>query len=990
MENEYYKRYEPFFGEWRIKRFIGAGSYGRVFEIERRDEFDTVYTGALKAVTIPSSQGELDEILADGMDMNGASTYFRDYVKELNREIALMSKLKGHSNIVSYEDHKMFPHEDGVGWDILIRMELLTPITSYLKQNHTFTRREVIQLGMDLCKALEICQRYNIIHRDIKPANIFISETEDFKLGDFGVARIASASTGASTRAGTVNYMAPEVFRGEKYTSNVDIYSLGLVMYQLLNNNRMPLYPPYPQPITPSSRERAQAQRLSGAALPPPANAEGRLAEIVLKACAPDPAQRYDSPTVMRQALEAILYTEGEAKMIYPEGDTVPVPSTSGAAAPEENDPNGETERPVWGKAHADSEKPAKAEKTLPECLKNARDDAPLEQQFSLRELSGLSKEEADALDLTLKPMPQPAPAAEPAAPAVPQEPAADQTVRVETAQPAAPADDSTVRLMPGAVPVQTPAEDRTERVAAPVQPVQNVQESDKTTFLFEAQAEKRRQEQQAKREAEEAARRKAAEEKEAELARIRAEKRAAQQAEEAARRAQEEAARKAAAEQAEQPKPAAPAKKNGKLPLVIGGVVVAAVVAVGGFALAGQGGTADSAADALYKAGTYTATAENDIGSVVVEMTFSADAITDVSIDASSQTKGIGQEAAQPLQEAILKAQSADVDGYTGATLTSDAIKKAAADCIAQASGKKAASGLSQKAADLIDSGTCGEQATWELYQDGTLYIKGSGAMSDYSISSDANDTSFCSAPWYASHRSDIQTVIIEDGITRIGEHAFTYCSAMHSVSIPDSVTEIGAEAFAGCSSLESVTIPDGVTKIGSAAFESCGSLKSVTIPSSVTTIGEWAFFGCDSLESVTIPGSVTEIGDWAFSDCGSLKSVTIPDSVTTIGEQAFSGCASLESVTIPGSVTEIGDWAFSDCGSLKSVTIPDSVTTIGECAFSGCAFLESVTIQGSVTEIGKDAFFFCSALKSVTISRNCTVGQGAFDSGVQINYYD
>ena len=990
MENEYYKRYEPFFGEWRIKRFIGAGSYGRVFEIERRDEFDTVYTGALKAVTIPSSQGELDEILADGMDMNGASTYFRDYVKELNREIALMSKLKGHSNIVSYEDHKMFPHEDGVGWDILIRMELLTPITSYLKQNHTFTRREVIQLGMDLCKALEICQRYNIIHRDIKPANIFISETEDFKLGDFGVARIASASTGASTRAGTVNYMAPEVFRGEKYTSNVDIYSLGLVMYQLLNNNRMPLYPPYPQPITPSSRERAQAQRLSGAALPPPANAEGRLAEIVLKACAPDPAQRYDSPTVMRQALEAIRYTEGEAKMIYPEGDTVPVPSTSGAAAPEENDPNGETERPVWGKAHADSEKPAKAEKTLPECLKNARDDAPLEQQFSLRELSGLSKEEADALDLTLKPMPQPAPAAEPAAPAVPQEPAADQTVRVETAQPAAPADDSTVRLMPGAVPVQTPAEDRTERVAAPVQPVQNVQESDKTTFLFEAQAEKRRQEEQAKREAEEAARRKAAEEKEAELARIRAEKRAAQQAEEAARRAQEEAARKAAAEQAEQPKPAAPAKKNGKLPLVIGGVVVAAVVAVGGFALAGQGGTADSAADALYKAGTYTATAENDIGSVVVEMTFSADAITDVSIDASSQTKGIGQEAAQPLQEAILKAQSADVDGYTGATLTSDAIKQAAADCIAQASTGKAASGLSQKAADLIDSGTCGEQATWELYQDGTLYIKGSGAMSDYSISSDANDTSFCSAPWYASHRSDIQTVIIEDGITRIGEHAFTYCSAMHSVSIPDSVTEIGAEAFAGCSSLESVTIPDGVTKIGSAAFESCGSLKSVTIPSSVTTIGEWAFFGCDSLESVTIPGSVTEIGDWAFSDCGSLKSVTIPDSVTTIGEQAFSGCASLESVTIPGSVTEIGDWAFSDCVFLKSVTIPDSVTTIGECAFSGCAFLESVTIQGSVTEIGKDAFFFCSALKSVTISRNCTVGQGAFDSGVQINYYD
>ena len=755
MENEYYKRYEPFFGEWRIKRFIGAGSYGRVFEIERRDEFDTVYTGALKAVTIPSSQGELDEILADGMDMNGASTYFRDYVKELNREIALMSKLKGHSNIVSYEDHKMFPHEDGVGWDILIRMELLTPITSYLKQNHTFTRREVIQLGMDLCKALEICQRYNIIHRDIKPANIFISDTEDFKLGDFGVARIASASTGASTRAGTVNYMAPEVFRGEKYTSNVDIYSLGLVMYQLLNNNRMPLYPPYPQPITPSSRERAQAQRLSGAALPPPANAEGRLAEIVLKACAPDPAQRYDSPTVMRQALEAIRYTEGEAKMIYPEGDTVPVPSTSGAAAPEENDPNGETERPVWESTRADSEKPAKAEKDLPECLKNARDDAPLEQQFSLRELSGLSKEEADALDLTLKPMPQPAPAAEPAALAVPQEPAADQTVRVETAQPAAPADDSTVRLMPGAVPAQTPAEDHTERVAVPVQPVQNVQESDKTTFLFEAQAEKRRQEQQAKREAEEAARRKAAEEKEAELARIRAEKRAAEQA------AAEEAARKAEAEQAAQQQetpaaPAAPQKKGSKLPLAIGGVAVAAVVAVGGFALAGRGDASSTAAastaDAIYTAGTYTATAEGCLSDVTVTVTVSDKAITDVRVDASGETAELGGKAAEELPGEIIRSQSTDVDGYTGATLTSDAIKKAAADCIAQASGKKAASSqaasaaasstvassttassLSQNAADLIDSGSCGKNATWELYKDGTLYIKGTGAMTDY-----------------------------------------------------------------------------------------------------------------------------------------------------------------------------------------------------------------------------------------------------------------
>ena len=884
MENEYYKRYEPFFGEWRIKRFIGAGSYGRVFEIERRDEFDTVYTGALKAVTIPASQGELDEILADGMDMNGASTYFRDYVKELNREIALMSKLKGHSNIVSYEDHKMFPHEDGVGWDILIRMELLTPITSLLRENRTFPRRKVIQLGMDLCKALEICQRYNIIHRDIKPANIFISETEDFKLGDFGVARIASASTGASTRAGTVNYMAPEVFRGEKYTSNVDIYSLGLVMYQLLNNNRMPLYPPYPQPITPSSRERAQAQRLSGAALPPPANAGGRLAEIVLKACAPDPAQRYDSPTVMRQALEAIRYTEGEAKMIYPEGDTVPVPSTSGAAAPEENDPNGETERPVWESAHADSEKPVKAEKDLPECLKNARDDVPLEQQFSLRELSGLSKEEADALDLTLKPMPQPAPAAEPAAPAVPQEPAADQTVRVETAQPAAPADDSTVRLMPGAVPVPTPAEDHTERVAVPVQPVQNVQESDKTTFLFESQAEKRRQEQQAKREAKEAARRKAAEEKEAELARIRAEKRAAEQA------AAEEAARKAEAEQAaaaqaaqQQAEPAAPKKKGSKLPLVIGGVAVAAVVAVGGFALAGRG---------------------------------------------NSQL---------PVAASTASVSSSSVSSAA----SSKAASTAASSTVASST---TASSLSQNAADLIDSGSCGKNATWEMYKDGTLYIKGTGAMQDYDWN--YNETTkivTTGAPWHDSHSASVKKLVVEDGITSIGNDAFSDCESLVSAELAEGITSIGDGAFTGCYDLEKINIPNSVTSIGYDAFDSCWTLPSLELPS-----------GLSKLESSAV----------SFT---AIKELTVPHGVKVVDSYLV---------------------AYND--NLTTVTLEEGVEEIWHRAFWGCEKLNNITIPRSVKKIEEEAFLECTSLKSVTISKNCNVASDAFPSTVQINYYD
>ena len=370
MDAEYYKKYEPVFGKWYITKQLGAGSYGKVFEIERTDALDgTVYRGALKAITIPSSPEELQSVLdEDGLDRQGASSYFRETVVALNREIALMNKVKGHSNIVSYEDHDVIEHTDGIGWDILIRMELLTPISQYFKQFDTIPRQAVLRLGIDLCRALEVCEKYSIIHRDIKPANIFISDTGDFKLGDFGVARTASASTGASTFAGTVNYMAPEVFRREKYTASVDTYSLGLVMYQLLNANRMPFYPPYPQPLTALAKERAHDRRLAGEPLPDPVNASGPLADILRKACAPAPADRFASPTEMRLALEAVLRGASDAAPVPEAGDATvraaapaaEVPAADAAAtvsaapkAPETPDAADETTRLPFGQQPA-------------------------------------------------------------------------------------------------------------------------------------------------------------------------------------------------------------------------------------------------------------------------------------------------------------------------------------------------------------------------------------------------------------------------------------------------------------------------------------------------------------------------------------------------------------------------------------------------------------------------------------------------------------
>lgn len=318
----YYKQYEPIFGSWHITRLIGEGSFGKVFEMERQD-FGVTYKAALKAITVPASETELRDVMADGMDEESVRSYYSTFVQDLVKEFALMSRLKGNSNIVSYENHQVIEHKDGIGWDILIQMELLTPLNEYTRRN-TITRQDVIRLGIDMCKALELCQKYNIIHRDVKPENMFISDNGDFKLGDFGIARTVEKTTSGLSKKGTYTYMAPEVYKGAPYGSTVDIYSLGIVLYRLLNENRTPFLPAYPAPITHSDRENALAKRFSGAPIPPPSHADGRLAEIVLKACAYDPKERYSVPLRMREDLEAILYNREESQYIYPEGDEVP------------------------------------------------------------------------------------------------------------------------------------------------------------------------------------------------------------------------------------------------------------------------------------------------------------------------------------------------------------------------------------------------------------------------------------------------------------------------------------------------------------------------------------------------------------------------------------------------------------------------------------------------------------------------------------------
>ena len=311
------------------------------------------------------------------------------------------------------------------------------------------------------------------------------------------------------------------------------------------------------------------------------------------------------------------------------------------------------------------------------------------------------------------------------------------------------------------------------------------------------------------------------------------------------------------------------------------------------------------------------------------------------------------------------------------------------------------------------VASGTCGketpEDVTWRLEGEAGhygLFISGTGAMADYGYSSQ---------PWN-TNKEYIKTVLIENGVTSIGECAFCGCNGLTSISIPASVTSIGAEAFNDCENLTTVTIPASVTSIGNYAFNDCKKLTTVSIPASVTTIGEEAFNNT-ALTSIEIPASVTSIGNGVFNDCEKLTSITvaegnanysndtngvlfnkekttlikypegnnadsyeIPTSVTSICEKAFAGCEDLETVTLPAYVTSIGNEAFRYCGSLKSIEIPDNVTSIGDDAFNLCSSLTTVNIPASVTSIGNYAFSDCDNLASVTLNSNPTIGGGAF----------
>lgn len=291
--------------EWQIVRQIGKGSFGVVYEAVRTDHSIESHA-AIKVISIPQNESEIESLRSEGLSEDATRRYLQGVVDEFVDEIRLMESFKGIQNIVSVEDYKVVEKTDELGWNIYIRMELLTPFNSSIRDK-TLSEMDVIRLGVDICSALELCARRNVIHRDIKPENIFVNQFGDFKLGDFGIARKLENVTGGLSRKGTYNYMAPEIERGRQYDATVDLYSLGLVLYRFMNRNRLPFLDTERQCLNPNERMAAIRRRMDGEPLPAPCDASPAMAQIILCACAPDPGRRFACASAMKTALTSVL-----------------------------------------------------------------------------------------------------------------------------------------------------------------------------------------------------------------------------------------------------------------------------------------------------------------------------------------------------------------------------------------------------------------------------------------------------------------------------------------------------------------------------------------------------------------------------------------------------------------------------------------------------------------------------------------------------------
>lgn len=274
---------------WVVERFIGEGRFGKVYGIRRENPFGGgIERAALKWVRIAPTPEEIERCPAQGMTMEDLADRYRQKVEVCAHEIEIMRSLQGETNIVNYQDFEVKPVPDGIGWDLFIRMEQLTPLLSYIGQEG-LSAEMIVDVGKSVAAALSLCHHPRVgapvVHGDVKPGNVYFAREHTFKLGDFGLSFLEGR--GADSGGGTQGYLAPECVAGAEKTALSDQYALGETLWMLWS-------------LLGGASGTDEGKNDSGAA------ADRALLQIIQTATAEAPEARYADIDDMLRALNAI------------------------------------------------------------------------------------------------------------------------------------------------------------------------------------------------------------------------------------------------------------------------------------------------------------------------------------------------------------------------------------------------------------------------------------------------------------------------------------------------------------------------------------------------------------------------------------------------------------------------------------------------------------------------------------------------------------
>ena len=305
---------------WETVCLLGRGNSGSVYEI-RKPLGDGWEYAAARQIPIPMDPEEIQELLDNGRTQEQIDEMLEERLHSVIENYRRMLRLKDCKNLVQYDDLRFSAREDAPGWDIIIRMELLHPLGQSLHPR--LAEEQAIWLGVDLCRALTFCHAQNELHRNIRARSVFVGEDGSCKLGKFQPLGAAGENAPARTGYRDNNCMAPELSRGEPYSPATDQYSLGMLLYWILNERRFPFLPLPPAIPTLEQRFCALGERLAGKAFPGPAHGSEALKRIVMRACAFDPKERYADVSEMLRDLEELKKADGLLSspfLLSPEG----------------------------------------------------------------------------------------------------------------------------------------------------------------------------------------------------------------------------------------------------------------------------------------------------------------------------------------------------------------------------------------------------------------------------------------------------------------------------------------------------------------------------------------------------------------------------------------------------------------------------------------------------------------------------------------------